>query len=121
MKTHRLKIDPAPFQAVVKGLKPFEYRKNDRDFQVGDLVLLTEWEKGAFTGKEICETITYILHGGQYGIPEGYCIFSFEKEPKTLRPIRLSGRVWNCGNPVCGYSIYHGQKYCDHCGAKQKW
>ena len=87
MKTHKLKIAPEPLHAVIKGLKPFEYRKNDRDFQVGDMVILAEWEKGAFTGFEVCQIITYILHGGQYGIPENYCMFSFEVRPPVLKPM----------------------------------
>jgi hypothetical protein len=38
MKLHELKILKEYAEAKAKDLKPFEIRKNDRDFKVGDLV-----------------------------------------------------------------------------------
>lgn len=46
--THHLKTKPEYFQAVINGKKPFEIRYNDRNFQVGDRVILEE-----YTGKEL--------------------------------------------------------------------
>ena len=40
--THALKTLPEYFAAVKDGSKPFEVRKNDRDFKKGDKVLLQE-------------------------------------------------------------------------------
>lgn len=40
--THDLKILPRYFDAVEDGSKPFEVRRNDRDYQVGDILLLRE-------------------------------------------------------------------------------
>lgn len=53
--THQLKILPEYFQAVIDGRKKAELRTNDRDFNVGDYLLLAEWESGAaeYTGREI--------------------------------------------------------------------
>lgn len=42
-KYHDLKIFPRYFEEVVNGSKRFEIRKNDRDFKVGDEVLLREY------------------------------------------------------------------------------
>ncbi|WP_331384989.1 DUF3850 domain-containing protein [Bacillus badius] len=41
---HELKIYPQYFKAVVSGKKSFEIRKNDRDFKVGDTLLLHEFD-----------------------------------------------------------------------------
>lgn len=41
---HDLKIRPQYFEAVARGAKGFEVRVNDRDFKVGDHLLLREWE-----------------------------------------------------------------------------
>lgn len=44
MIEHELKLHPAYFQRVADGTKTFEIRKNDRDFQVGDALLLKEYD-----------------------------------------------------------------------------
>ena len=73
--THILKILPEYFEAVARYEKQFELRKNDRDFQVNDVVVLREWDGERFTGRETARTIRYIYHGtGEYGLAEGYCI-----------------------------------------------
>lgn len=38
MKLHELKIKAEYANAKLKGIKPFEIRKNDRDFKVGDII-----------------------------------------------------------------------------------
>ncbi|GAY70610.1 hypothetical protein FMV2238Y02_03340 [Streptococcus canis] len=44
MTQHMLKCYPQYFKAVKDGTKPFECRYNDRDFKVGDELLLREYE-----------------------------------------------------------------------------
>jgi len=77
---HRLKILPEYYEAVVKGKKKFEVRENDRGYQVGDHLALSEWDPKTknYTGKEIWVFVTYMMEGGQYGLDEKYVIMSIE-------------------------------------------
>lgn len=59
-KTHELKILPEYFTAVVSGIKRFEIRKNDRGYNVGDILRLNEYENGKYTGNVHVVEITYI-------------------------------------------------------------
>ena len=44
MKIHKLKLDTRYFNNVKSGKKKFEIRKNDRDFQVGDILELKKYK-----------------------------------------------------------------------------
>ena len=76
MLTHQLKIYPEYFNAVAAGEKKFEYRKNDRDFHVGDTLQLRELA-GEYTGREIKVKVTYMLTKFD-ALPDGWCIMSIE-------------------------------------------
>lgn len=78
MRIHELKILPKYFERVIKGEKTFEIRKNDRDFQTGDVIILNEFDGVKHTGGNVKGKITYIFNGGEYGLDIGYCIFSFK-------------------------------------------
>jgi len=72
---HRLKAETHYYQLVEQGIKTFELRVNDRDFQVGDMVTLCEVVLGVPTGRELPpKEIKYILHGGSFALPETHCI-----------------------------------------------
>ena len=79
MKTHFIKTWPAYFERVLEGQKEFEVRKNDRDYQVGDILVL-EWfnpdkSNNIYQSPDrLFREVTYILHGGQFGIEHGYCV-----------------------------------------------
>jgi len=84
-KTHYLKTWPNFFYAILYKFKGFEVRKNDRDFGVGDNLILQEFDPlfeggnvGHFTGREIAVVVTSILHGGKFGIEEGFCVMGIE-------------------------------------------
>lgn len=74
MKTHELKILPEYFEDVTKGTKNFELRRNDRDFEVGDILILKEHKEGVYTGRETTRVIEYIFRGGSYGLDPEYSI-----------------------------------------------
>jgi hypothetical protein len=84
MKTHELKVDPEFFQAVVDGKKNFEIRRNDREFKIGDILLLRETKYPGYamnldraplvyTGRETKRLITYIMEPKvSYGMLYGF-------------------------------------------------
>lgn len=77
MLVHHLKIDTEFYVAKQKGIKDWEIRLNDRNFQVGDSVVFHEInEEGVCSGRCLGPfKITYILKGTNYQL-EGYCTFS---------------------------------------------
>lgn len=77
---HDLKTWPVYFRRVVSGDKTFEVRKSDRDFQIGDFLTLKEYnpDTETYTGKSASVYITYILHGGAFGIQDGYCVMAIK-------------------------------------------
>jgi len=77
MKVHELKTIPPYFDAIQFAGKRFELRKNDRDFEQGDLLILKEYypEKDSYSGDELVVRIQYILEEFT-GLDHGYCILS---------------------------------------------
>ena len=51
MKVHELKLDDVYFDDVKYGIERFEIRKNDRDFQEGDLLALSRYKDGEYIRK----------------------------------------------------------------------
>ncbi len=78
--THFLKITEEHFINVLKGIKTFEIRKNDRDYKIGDELVLRLWKKEKYTGDNITVKITYILKDAfKYGLIPEYAIISFSE------------------------------------------
>lgn len=73
MKVHKLKILPEYYNAQVKGIKNFEIRKNDRNYQIGDWLLLKEYNPKIkkFTERKVMVEITYITN---YQQKDGYVV-----------------------------------------------
>lgn len=82
MKTHDLKTWPNYFGAVMSGAKTFEARVDDRGFDVGDRLMLREWEPFTemYTGRELERYVTYILRDTEHVAP-GYCILALGLQP----------------------------------------
>ncbi|MCH7799049.1 MAG: DUF3850 domain-containing protein [Planctomycetes bacterium] len=108
MKSITLKIWPQYYQPIVTGEKKFERRKNDRDYQVGDQLLLREWDpkvyddevervfgrRGtlvmesdgqkaaivakAYTGRSLVKTVSYIEEGPGFGLEAGFVVMGLK-------------------------------------------
>lgn len=76
LKPKKLKTLPQYFEEVVKGNKKAELRFNDRDFKVGDIYELEEYDGKTYTGRSVMVRITHILEGFE-GLAKGWCVFSF--------------------------------------------
>jgi len=80
------KFESEVFEASLIGLKKYEIRFNDRDFQIGDMINLRETK---FTGEEmktgkpliytartITKIVSHVLEGPIYGLKDGWVILS---------------------------------------------
>ena len=83
MATHELKILPEYYDAVALKTKTFEIRKNDRNFHVGDELILREWDGENYTGRELKRYVSYVLYDWQAGLKDGYCIMSIKSSRPT--------------------------------------
>lgn len=75
---HDLKILPEYYTAVDKGVKTYELRFDDRNYAVGDMLILREWENGQYTGRRLMATITHILKDF-VGLTDGWAVLSIKK------------------------------------------
>jgi hypothetical protein len=62
IREHELKTWPEFFRAIREGRKRHEVRANDRDFQVGDVLVLREYEPGTdrYTGEVERRRVSYV-------------------------------------------------------------
>ena len=84
-RTHRLKTHPEPFRVALEGRKRYTIRRDDRGFQVGELLVKAEWDPfaRAFTGREAGPfVITSLTRNGPAcaGLLDGYVVLG-------LRPL----------------------------------
>ncbi len=101
MRLHELKNHPVPFRDVWSSRKTFEIRVDDRQFEVGDVLHLREWDKlperspeaadqsGAgtvptldagrgYTGCSVLVLVLHMLRGPAYGLAEGSVCMSLK-------------------------------------------
>lgn len=98
MQEHELKTDPQVFDDVAEGRKSFEIRKDDRGFEVGDVLKLrktrytgqemrpymhpdqpgrvVEGQPLKYVGPPLYVYVTYILRGPVYGLADGWVIMA---------------------------------------------
>jgi len=64
---HELKVVQPFYYDLEMGRKTWELRKNDRDFKVGDILLLQEWApEHGYYGSEISKRIIHVADVGSY-------------------------------------------------------
>lgn len=87
----RLKTWPEFFGDVIADLKTHEIRVNDRDFQVGDVLLLEEWNPHltpagpiGYSGRYTARLVTYVTPGGKWNLPANVCVMSIAPHPEPL-------------------------------------
>jgi len=78
---HELKCWPTPFAATLDGSKPFEIRKYDRPFRVGDTLVLREWapRSQAYTGRQVRRFVSYVARG-EFGLPDDLCVLGCPRD-----------------------------------------
>ena len=80
MTQHILKTNPEIWDAIARGEKRFEIRRDDRNYKTGDLVVLCRGTES--TIPQLHFVVGYILRDAvDYGLREGFVIFQLEKLP----------------------------------------
>lgn len=84
--THYLKTWPQFFDAVERGDKNFEVRKDDRAFQAGDTLVLAYFDPNkpndpTYYREPITRLVTFVLPGGQFGVEPGYVVMGLSTPP----------------------------------------
>lgn len=104
-KTHEIKTWPDPFWHVLEGRKNHEVRKFDRDYRVGDFLVLKEFyphtecngsglipdnndrtaccpePHGEYSGRILKVRISYITSPGRFGLPKDIGVLSIQRLP----------------------------------------
>ena len=77
MKVKTLKTKPKYFEMQLKGQKNFEVRKNDRDFQVGDILCLEEFDRD-YTMRFFHVEVNWVIDDSEY-CKDGYVVLGTGK------------------------------------------
>lgn len=84
-RLHDLKTWPEFFEAVEDGRKTFEVRVNDRDYQVGDGLLLREWspETKDYSGRAVTRIVSYLVTD-RFGVDAKHVIMGLASPPLAV-------------------------------------
>jgi hypothetical protein len=108
MTEHELKCWPEFFDAVKRGDKPFDVRKNDRGYQRGDVLVLRKWDPAPHNGSHYVKPdgghvtyadradtvrldVTYVLSG--FGIESGYVCMGIKLQAESVAPLPTTDPV----------------------------
>lgn len=99
-KQHELKCWPQFFQATREGTKRFELRRNDRDFRVGDELLLKEWDPKAEYGSPADNTEPVGYTGREIKVRVDWIM-----DTDTIRSLTVPPELRDCALPGIGFVI----------------
>ncbi len=79
---HELKSWPQFMDALITSTKTFEVRKNDRDFKVGDYLMLREFDPatGKYGRRVVGARVIYAMYGPCLGIADGWVCMSIDND-----------------------------------------
>lgn len=79
---HAIKCWRDFYRAIEAGDKKHELRKNDRNYQIDDILHLQEYDEitSTYTGQSMLVQVTYISRNvSSWGLAEGFVIMSIAK------------------------------------------
>lgn len=106
-KVHKIRIGASFFEDACSNSKSFELRKNDRDYKVGDILEMMEFEEGRNTGRMVQKLVTYMLED-YTGLEDGYCIMATALVNKDWKALQYA----DLGN-ICAEIKANGDGYLD--------
>lgn len=116
-KEHKIKIKKRYYDAVLKGEKTFEIRKNDRDYNVGDIINFIPIADDCdmiLPHNQTSYKVTYVFHGGEYGLEEGYCVFGIAPIEVNPQWIPCSERLPDgCESAELEVLVFMKEKYIE--------
>lgn len=84
-----LKLNAKYYDDVLTGKKPFEIRYDDRQYNVGDYLVMREWnnDKEEYTGRIMILRITYI---STYKQQPGYVVLGIKVYVEDAVPLMIA-------------------------------
>lgn len=73
-KVHEIKVSSLFFNDIYESENIFESDFENKDYQVGDIIVLEEYSDGRYTGLESHRVVSYKIDKNQYGIYKDWCI-----------------------------------------------
>ena len=106
-KIHEIKLRIEFCDAVLKGIKSFEIRKNDRGYQTGDFIRFIPVDETTVTVPHPISDeqfrIMYILNG--WGLQDGYVALAIEKVPKGGKSLKDLWEKARNGHALTGEEV----------------
>lgn len=88
-KTHELKCWEPFFSEVESGVKTFDVRRDDRNYHVGDILVLRRYDPkaDAYNGAFLYVKVAYVLRpeafrplGLDLGLADGFCVLGIVRQ-----------------------------------------